>query len=214
MGTFRVHVGLVDSSHNEATRYYQAFKNQKQNISHIFSAQWYEIEVDYRRRLTAVLKVIRLLLRQGFGFRIHDESSDSLKKRELSWDSWWHCENNVEFEKTPRFNAPENSQLTSPKVQKELLRACASETRSFIFANIENNFLPLWLMSLVTFLWRNKLQLYWDIYVNKQGEVIERLISVEHVTNTSSQSLKSAIICCSQDIDVVQDMPPITKLLG
>ena len=71
---FRAHVGSVGSSHNKPTRHCQAFKNQRQSISHIFSAQGHEIEVDYRKRLTAVLNVIRLLLRQAFAFRGHDIS--------------------------------------------------------------------------------------------------------------------------------------------
>ncbi|KAK1374130.1 hypothetical protein POM88_030323 [Heracleum sosnowskyi] len=176
------------SSHNEATRRYQAFKNQKQSISHVFFAQGHEIEVDYRRRLTAVLTVIRLLLRQGFGFRGHDESSDSLNKGNFLEILEWHCENNVGVGKASRSNAPGNCQLTSPKVQKELVRACASETRSLIFADIGNSFFTLmvdesrdiYLKEQMAFVLR---------YVNKHGEVIER-----HYQSEAAQGVRDRLL--------------------
>ncbi|KAK1365231.1 Zinc finger MYM-type protein 1-like protein [Heracleum sosnowskyi] len=37
---FRDHIGSFGSSHNEATRRCQAFKNQKQSVSHILSCTW------------------------------------------------------------------------------------------------------------------------------------------------------------------------------
>ncbi|KAK1367885.1 zinc finger MYM-type protein 1-like [Heracleum sosnowskyi] len=175
LNKFRSHIGLVGSSHNEATRRYRAFKNQKQSISHVFSAQGHEIEVDYRRRLTAVLTVIRLLLRQGFGFRGHDESSDSLNKGNFLEILEWHCENNVGVGKASRSNAPGNCQLTSPKVQKELVRACASETRSLIFADIGNSFFTLMVSESRDISLKEQMAGVLR-YVNKHGEVIERLL--------------------------------------
>ncbi|KAK1379670.1 TTF-type domain-containing protein [Heracleum sosnowskyi] len=135
----------------------------------------HEIEVDYRRRLTAVLTVIRLLLRQGFGFRGHDESSDSLNKGNFLEIFEWHCENNVEVGKASRSNAPGNCQLTSPKVQKELVRACASETRSLIFADIGNSFFTLLVDESRDISLKEQMAVVL-IYVNKHGEVIERLL--------------------------------------
>ncbi|KAL6503417.1 hypothetical protein OROGR_025340 [Orobanche gracilis] len=78
-------------THNEATRHCQAFKNQRQSISHVFSEQGYEIDVEYRKRLTASLDVIRLLLRQGLSLRGHDESPASLNKGKFLEILEWHC---------------------------------------------------------------------------------------------------------------------------
>ncbi|KAK1384776.1 TTF-type domain-containing protein [Heracleum sosnowskyi] len=148
LNKFRSHIGLVGISHNEATRRYQAFKNQKQSISHVFSAQGHEIEVDYRRRLTAgnFLEILE-----------------------------WHCENNVGVGKASRSNAPGNCQLTSPKVQKELVRACASETRSLIFADIGNSFFTLMVDESRDISLKEQMAVVLR-YVNKHGEVIERLL--------------------------------------
>ncbi|KAL6540509.1 hypothetical protein OROMI_024392 [Orobanche minor] len=191
LNVFREHVGSVGSFHNEATRQCQAFKNQRQSISHIFSAQGYEIEADYRNRLTASLSVIRLLLRQGLAFRGHDESSTSLNKGNFLEILEWHCENNEQVAKNARLKAPGNCQLTSPKVQKELVNACATMTRSAILADIGDKFFSLMVDESRDISLKEQMAVVFR-YVNN-GEVIERFFSVEHVTDTSSLSLKNAI---------------------
>lgn len=79
------------------------------------------------------------------------------------------------------------------KVQKELASACATEIRSAIFSDIGDGFFSLivddeskdiFLQEHMTVVLR---------YVNKHGEVIERLILFEHVIDTSYQSLKNVI---------------------
>lgn len=77
---FKIHVGSFGTSHNEATRQCHSFKNQRQSVSSMLNVQEHEVEVDYRKRLSAILGVIRFLLRQGLAFRGYDESSTSLHK--------------------------------------------------------------------------------------------------------------------------------------
>ncbi|KAK1396146.1 zinc finger MYM-type protein 1-like [Heracleum sosnowskyi] len=189
---FRDHIGSFGSSHNEATRRCQAFKNQKKSVSHILSAHGLEIEVEYRNRLTAVLSVIRLLLQLGLPFRGHNESSDSIYKGNFLEVLEWYCQRDDQVAKFVGPNAPGNCQLTSPKVQKELVNACAIETRSVIFADIGDKYFSLMVDESRDISLKEQMVVVLR-YVNKHGQVIERFISIEHVLDTSSQSLKNAI---------------------
>lgn len=78
-----------------------------------------------------------MLLRQGLPFRGHDETVDSLNRGNFLEFLEWHC-TEKEIKK-----GPGNCQLTSPKVQKELVSACANETRSAIFLDIGDRFFSL-----------------------------------------------------------------------
>ncbi|XP_042413020.1 zinc finger MYM-type protein 1-like [Zingiber officinale] len=80
MEVFNTHVGGVASAHNDARTQLEAFKNQRQSVSHLLQAQGREMEVAYRTRLTATLDVTRFLLKQGLPFRGHDESLNSSNK--------------------------------------------------------------------------------------------------------------------------------------
>ncbi|XP_039120026.1 uncharacterized protein LOC120256401 [Dioscorea cayenensis subsp. rotundata] len=68
MEVFTEHIGGVNSNHNNARRHCEDFKNQRQSVSHIFSSHSREMEVAYRARVTAVLRVVRFLLLQGLAF--------------------------------------------------------------------------------------------------------------------------------------------------
>ncbi|XP_042466250.1 zinc finger MYM-type protein 1-like [Zingiber officinale] len=81
---FNEHVGEVGSAHNEARIQFEGFKNQRQSVKYLFSWGKHEIEVAYRKRLTAILKLIQFLLLQGLPFRGHDESPASSNRVETT----------------------------------------------------------------------------------------------------------------------------------
>ncbi|XP_022862081.1 zinc finger MYM-type protein 1-like [Olea europaea var. sylvestris] len=81
--TLKDHVGLFDSSHNQAFAKCTNLMNQKQSISYVIFSQSSSQQQSYRTRLTAVLDCIRLLLMQGLSFRGHDESKESLNRGNL-----------------------------------------------------------------------------------------------------------------------------------
>ncbi|XP_050207809.1 uncharacterized protein LOC126657196 [Mercurialis annua] len=124
---FNDHVGGVDSVHNDARRNCEDFQNQRQSISHVLTSQSREMEIAYRTRLTAMLEVVRLLLWQGLAFRGHDETRDSLQRGNFIEIVKWYDRKDEKMRNVIGDNALGNNQMTSPKIQKELVSSCASQ---------------------------------------------------------------------------------------
>ncbi|XP_050233532.1 uncharacterized protein LOC126682019 [Mercurialis annua] len=123
---FNDHVGGVDSVHNDTRRNCEDFQNQRQSISHVLTSQSREMEIAYRTRLTAMLEVVCLLLWQGLAFRSHDETRDSLQRGNFIEIVTWYARKDDKVRNVIGDNAPGNNQMTSPKIQKELVSSCAS----------------------------------------------------------------------------------------
>ncbi|XP_039133244.1 zinc finger MYM-type protein 1-like [Dioscorea cayenensis subsp. rotundata] len=189
---FTEHVGGVNSNHNNARRHCEDFKNQRQSVSHIFSSHSKEMEVAYRARVTAVLRVVRFLLLQGLAFRGHDESSSSTNRGNfLEMLNWY----GTEVESVGRVineNALGNNQMTSPQIQKELVRACAEETTRAIINEIGDSHFSILLDESRDKSVKEQMVVIVR-FVNKQGRVIERFLDVEHVADTSAPSLKTVL---------------------
>ncbi|XP_042396749.1 zinc finger MYM-type protein 1-like [Zingiber officinale] len=75
-------------------------------------------------------------------------------------------------------NAPGNNQMIAPKIQKQLVNACAVETTNAILVDLGDS---------------ERANGSVIRYVNKHGEVIERFIVVVHVATTTAACLKEAI---------------------
>ncbi|KAH7681210.1 Ribonuclease H-like protein [Dioscorea alata] len=147
-----------------------------------------------RKYLTAVLDVTRFLLKQGLPFRINDESSNSLNKGNFLELLEWYSLRNEEVWKTVNQNAPGNNQLTSPKIQKELANACASEITRVIIDDIGDSYFSLMIDEAGDASVKQQIGVVLR-YVNKNGHVIERFLALVHVPDTSAMSLKNAIDC-------------------
>ncbi|CAA0840158.1 TTF-type zinc finger protein with HAT dimerisation domain [Striga hermonthica] len=115
-----------------------SFRDQRHNVDYVLSQKGTETEIDYRVRLTAVVKVVRLLLGGGLPFRGHDESKDSIRKGHFLEILDWYCEENEEVKKVMNLNAPGNNQLTSSKIQKEIINACATEHYNDLVQRIQS----------------------------------------------------------------------------
>ncbi|XP_039120602.1 zinc finger MYM-type protein 1-like [Dioscorea cayenensis subsp. rotundata] len=137
---FIEHIGAVNSAHNDARVQFQGFQSQRQSVSHQLASHSHEMEVVYHIRLTAILDVTHFLLKQGLPFRGNDESSNSLNKGNFLELLDWYSLRNEEIWKIVNQNAPGNNQLTSPKIQKELANACATEIIRVIVDDIGDNY--------------------------------------------------------------------------
>ncbi|XP_039136422.1 uncharacterized protein LOC120273784 [Dioscorea cayenensis subsp. rotundata] len=119
--------------------------------------------------LSGVLDVTLFLLKQGLAFRGHDKVFRAVNQ-----------------------NAPGNNQMISPKVQKELANACAAEITCAIIDDVGDNYFSLMIDEARDVLVKKQMGVVLR-YVNKNGCVIERFLTMVHVSDTSSISLKNAI---------------------
>ncbi|XP_042387988.1 zinc finger MYM-type protein 1-like [Zingiber officinale] len=185
-------MGTVNSCHNGARIQFEAFQDQRHSVGNILRVHSRDMEIDYRTRLTAMLDMTRFLLKQELPFRGHDESTSSSNRGNFLELLEWYSQRNEEVSKVIKQNAPANNQLTSPKIQKDLTRACASEITLAIINDIGDKFFSLMVDEAKDSSVKEHMRVVLR-YVNKKGCVIERFLAVVHVPDTSSHSLKMAI---------------------
>ncbi|XP_042055756.1 zinc finger MYM-type protein 1-like [Salvia splendens] len=189
---FNYHVGGVNSCHSNARIQFEAFQDQRNSVASILRSNTREMEVAYRIRLTVSLNVTRFLLKQGLSFRGHDESSSSSNRGNFIELLLWFSELNDDVSKTLFANAPANNQMNSPRIQKELANACASEVTLAIVNDIGDKVFTLLVDEARDVSMKEQMGVVLR-YVNNEGYVIERFIGIVHVTDTSSHTLKCAI---------------------
>ncbi|CAD6260946.1 unnamed protein product [Miscanthus lutarioriparius] len=90
-------------------------------------------------------------------------------------------------------NAPGNNQINCPTIQKDLVRACAEETSELIKSEIGDR----WFVVLVDEARDASIKEQMAVvvrFVNDKGSVIERFLGLQHVSDTTSSSLKEALV--------------------
>ncbi|KAL6533012.1 hypothetical protein OROMI_027124 [Orobanche minor] len=147
-----------------------------------------EAKLDYSIRLNASIDCIRWLLAQGLAFRGHDESDKSRNQGnflELLKFLANHDENVLK-------NAPINLQLTSPRIQKEIVHACAFETTKAIIKELGDGFFCVLLDDSRDVSTKEQMTVVLR-FVDKNGCVVERILGFKHVMCTTAISLKGAL---------------------
>ena len=92
-------------------------------------------EEEYKASITIMIGIAKFLLLQALAFRGHDESSSSNNRGNfLEMLKWYKGKD----EKAAKLldNAPANHQMTSPKIQKQICKACAHVTTKAIIDDI------------------------------------------------------------------------------
>ena len=133
---FRIHIGGVNSSHNQCRRKCEDLMNQNQHIEHSFVKQTPQMKIEYQMRLLASIDCVRWCLHQGISFRAHDESDDSINMGNFKELHKFLIEHSEEPKKSILLNAPKNNKLTSHDIQVDIASACASETTKAIVEDI------------------------------------------------------------------------------
>ena len=86
-------------------------------------------------------------------------------------------------------NVPKKCQLTSPKIQKDLVNACARKTMKKIIEELNGGFFAILADEYAVIIVIEQLSLCLR-YVDKKGIVKERLFGLVHMGNTTSLTLK------------------------
>nr|XP_040245739.1 uncharacterized protein LOC109783366 [Aegilops tauschii subsp. strangulata] len=134
----------------------------------------------------------RVLLKQGLPFRGHDESDGSLNKGNFKELHAYTTEQNPEVRKVVAHNAPGNNQLTSSKIQKDIVECFAKEILHSVLREIGNDVFSLLVDESRDVAGKEQMAVVLR-YVGKCGSAIETLVGLTHVKETTSKYLKSAI---------------------
>ncbi|XP_050902146.1 uncharacterized protein LOC127111582 [Lathyrus oleraceus] len=163
---FRVHLGDVNNSHNQAWRNCQALMKQKQHIEGVLCKQSNQVKEEYRIHLTDIIDCIRYLLAENLAFRGNDESISSRNKGN--------------FLELMNFLVNHNEDIY--KVWKTCL--ILNDLGDDLFAILIDESRDISVNEQMVVVIR---------YLNNEGKVIERFLGVIHVSNTSALTLKSGL---------------------
>lgn len=190
--SFKLHMGNVDSFHNKALQKCENLMRQNQSIVVALHKQTEAEKNEYRIRLLASISCCRFLLRNGLPFRGHNESEDSISRGLFFETLDLLRENNESIHGVTSKKAPKNHQLTSPKIQKDIIECFSLEILKSICEDIGTDVFAL-LVDESSDVSKKEQMAVVLRYVDKLGIVKESFVGVVHVTNTSSLTLKAAI---------------------
>jgi hypothetical protein len=137
-------------------------------------------------------------LNQGLAFCGHDESEESSNQGNFIELLKWLVKANEEVNKVVLNNAPGNCILYSPSIQHDIIDCCAMETTRLIIEDLDGDHYAILTDESSDVSHKEQLALCLR-YVDKLGRICERLLGVVHVSDTTSLSLKVAIISLLKD---------------
>ncbi|XP_031262833.1 zinc finger MYM-type protein 1-like [Pistacia vera] len=187
-----IQVGGSNSAHNQARRMCETLLNQDQHIQTFFYRHSSQARTEYRTRLNATVDCIRFLLRQGLAFRGHDESYDSSNQGNFLELLQFLANHNKDYNVVAFKNAPDNLKLTSPKIQKDIVSAASNEIVSAIIRDLGDSLFCIMIDESRDISRKEQMTIVL-CYVNKNGLVVELFLGVEHVTSTTTLSLKTTL---------------------
>ncbi|XP_008244225.1 PREDICTED: zinc finger MYM-type protein 1-like [Prunus mume] len=137
------------------------------------------------------LDCVRFLLKQGLAFRGHDESGTSNKGNYLELLQFL-ADHDEKVKVIVLENALGNLKLIAPTIQKDLVNACVTETIKKIIMDMDGAFVSLLVDESPDVSIKEQMAVVFR-YVDKKGDIIERFVGIQHVSDTTSNSLKEAI---------------------
>ncbi|XP_047257649.1 zinc finger MYM-type protein 1-like [Capsicum annuum] len=189
---FCLHVGKVNSIHHKCYNKILGLSNRRQSIQVVLDKHSEKSKNEYRMHSEASINVARLLLYYELPFRGHDESESSSNQGYFLGLLRWHGDNHPDVGKLILEKAPQNDTLTCPMIQKDIFNACAKQTLKVIIADLNGDYFGLLVDESKDISHKEQMALVLR-YVDKKDEVVERFISLVHVSDTSACSLKKEI---------------------
>ncbi|XP_073031169.1 uncharacterized protein [Primulina eburnea] len=166
--------------------------NQDEHIQSVLDKQSKQMRNNYRICLNASIDCIIVLLRQGHSFRAHDETEISLNPSKFLVQLEFLGAHNKEINDVKLKIATKNFKLTSPDIQKDIVSACATETINVIIRDVGVSLFSILVDESRDVSTKEQISVV-ICYVDSSGHVNERFIGIEHLTSTTSLSLKVAI---------------------
>ncbi|XP_025820787.1 zinc finger MYM-type protein 1-like [Panicum hallii] len=187
------HVGGPSSILNFAATSYHDFDNQRSSVRNRVSTHTKDALVKHETQVEASLSIVAYLALQGEPFRGYDETSTSLDKGNFLEMLDWYKERNEEVKRALDELCPKNAKMTSGTIQKDLANSCAQaitkaikeEMGGCLFSILIDESRDISIKEQMTIVVR---------FVNKKGEVIERFLGIKHIKDTTSESLKKALL--------------------
>ncbi|XP_055826594.1 uncharacterized protein LOC129895003 [Solanum dulcamara] len=140
-----------------------------------FNRQWFEEFPDW-------LEYSKQSNQDKHGYRIHLAASVDVVRLLVKQDLAFRVK-----------NAPQNDQMTYPKIQKEIVITCKNETIKGIIKELNGDYFSLLVDESFDVSHKEQMAVVLQ-YVDRRGFVIERLLDIVHVKNTSVLSLKDVIV--------------------
>ncbi|XP_070014166.1 uncharacterized protein [Nicotiana sylvestris] len=107
-------------------------------------------------------------------------------------DSFTNSDRDDEVNKVVLQSAPKNNMMIAPNIQKEIVNACAKEIMKAIVEDLNGDYFGILVDESKDVSHKEQMALVLR-YVNKEGKLIERFLSIVHVKKTTSSSLQKAI---------------------
>ncbi|XP_060201758.1 uncharacterized protein LOC132630195 [Lycium barbarum] len=163
------------------------------SIHFALEMQFSQFKHAYLVRLSASVDVVRLLITQGLAFRGHDESKSSLSRGNFHQILSWYAKKCDNIRDYVLEHAPQNDQMTSPMIQKDIVSACKIETIKAILEELNGDYFSLLVDESFDVSRKEQMAIVLR-YIDRNGSVMERLLDIVHVQDTSALSLKRAIV--------------------
>ncbi|XP_015168392.1 zinc finger MYM-type protein 1-like [Solanum tuberosum] len=166
---------------------------QEQSIQATFVKLSNQTKLEHKIHLKASIEVARLLLNQGLTFRGHREDESSLNKGNFLEILSWYAKRCDKIGELVLKKAPKNDQMTSHKIQKDIVTACKLETIKAIMEDLNGDYFSLLVDESCDISRKEQMAIVLR-YVDRKGSVVERFIGIIHVHDTSALCLKEAIV--------------------